>query len=146
MYLYLCVWINLYNNIIGLNYFSNGPVPVQETWFYLSPSSSTTSHLIKLNKLSLCHELKFSNPYIFETQCRRPVIFQTMNFIRSKFGVRGKPSGFKDIGIIKSEFPARNYQCRLRWKRRFFPSSSKSSWREDNVCCGRKYRLDGRFS
>ena len=30
-----------------------------------------------LKELSLCHKLGFSNPYIFGTQCRKPLIFQT---------------------------------------------------------------------
>ena len=33
--------------------------------------------LILIKELSLCHKLKFSNPYIFLTGWRRPLIFQT---------------------------------------------------------------------
>ena len=33
--------------------------------------------------LSLCHKLKLSNPYIFETQCYA-LLFQVMNYVRSK--------------------------------------------------------------
>ena len=58
--------------------------------------------------LSLCHKLKFSNPYIFETQCRRPSIFQTMNSGRSNDlslkHQRFAPSSCKDIRIRKFEF------------------------------------------
>ena len=59
-------------------------------------------------ELSLCHKLKFSNPNIFATQCRRPYIFQTMNSVRlnnvSLKYQRPSPSGCKDIGIRKFEF------------------------------------------
>ena len=34
--------------------------------------------------MSCCHKLKMYNPYICATRCRRPLIFQTMNFVRSK--------------------------------------------------------------
>ena len=34
-------------------------------------------------ELSFCHKLGFSNFNIVGTQCRRPLIFQTMNAIRS---------------------------------------------------------------
>ena len=34
-------------------------------------------------ELSFCHKLGFSNFNIVATQCRRPLIFQTMNVIRS---------------------------------------------------------------
>ena len=34
--------------------------------------------------MSFCHKLYFSNLDIFETQCRRPLIFQTMNSIRPR--------------------------------------------------------------
>ena len=37
----------------------------------------------EVKKLSFCHKLEFSNIYIFATQCRRPLIFQTMNSVRS---------------------------------------------------------------
>ena len=64
-----------------------------------------------LKELSLCHKLKFSNPNNFATQCRRPKIFQTMNFVRSnnvslKYK-RPTPSDCKDIGIRKFEFVAK---------------------------------------
>ena len=34
-------------------------------------------------KLSFCHKLYFSNLYIFATRYRRPLIFQTMNSVKS---------------------------------------------------------------
>ena len=37
----------------------------------------------KIKELSFCHKLGFSNYNIVGTQCRRPLIFQTMNAIRS---------------------------------------------------------------
>ena len=49
-------------------------------------------------KLSFCHKLWFSNPYIFATQRRRPFIFQTMksNNLDLKYQ-RITPSDWKDI-------------------------------------------------
>ena len=62
-------------------------------------------------KLSLCHELRFSSPYIFATQCRRTYIFQTMNYVRSKdIDLKYQKftlSGCKDIGVRISEFVAK---------------------------------------
>ena len=40
-----------------------------------------------VKELSFCHKLYFSNLYIFATQCRRPLIFQTMNSVKSKFEI-----------------------------------------------------------
>ena len=43
-----------------------------------------TLHSRNIEKdLSHCHKLRFSNPYVFATQCRRPKIFQTMHSGRS---------------------------------------------------------------
>ena len=59
-------------------------------------------------ELSLCHKLRFCNPYIFATQCRRPLIFQTMHSVRSNslsLKYQGfSPSGCQYIGIRKYEF------------------------------------------
>ena len=61
------------------------------------------------NKLKKCKEIKslpqFYNPYIFETQCRRPYIFQAMNSVGSnnlsfKYQ-RFTPLGCKDIEVGK---------------------------------------------
>ena len=63
----------------------------------------------KISKeLSFCHELYFSNLYIFATQCRRPLIFQTMNSVKPK-NLSLKYHSFtssdcKDIGIRQFEF------------------------------------------
>ena len=61
---------------------------------------------------SLCNKLRFSNPYIFRFQCRKPLIFKTMTSVRSnnislKYQ-RFMTLGFKDIGIRRSEFVAKN--------------------------------------
>ena len=39
--------------------------------------------LIQTKELSFCHKLLFSNHYIFGTQYCRPLIFQTLNYVRS---------------------------------------------------------------
>ena len=48
-------------------------------------------------ELSLYHELRFANPYIFATQCRRPQIFPTMKSIGSNKSEMFTTSGFNDI-------------------------------------------------
>ena len=62
----------------------------------------------KTKELSLCHKLKFSNPYIFTTGWRRPLIFQTYNIwcnrIHSLKYLRFTTVGYKDIRIRKFEF------------------------------------------
>ena len=59
-------------------------------------------------ELSFCHKFRFSNSYIFAIQCRRPLIFQTMNSVSSNsLSLKQQmfaPSGCKDIGIWKLEF------------------------------------------
>ena len=63
-----------------------------------------------LKELSFCHTLYFSN--IFTTQCRRPLIFQTMNSVRpnnlSLKYQRFTSSDCKDIGIRQLEFVKNN--------------------------------------
>ena len=61
--------------------------------------------------MSHCHKLKFSNHYIFATQCRRPSIFQTLiyvtiNNLSLKFQ-KFNPTGCEDIGIQKIQFVAK---------------------------------------
>ena len=62
-------------------------------------------------KLSLCHKLWFSNPNIFGTQCRKPLIFQASivwsNKSRSLKCQRFTTLESKDTGIRKSEFVAK---------------------------------------
>ena len=62
-------------------------------------------------EMSFCHKLKFVHLYIFAIQCRRPFIFQTINYVRSN-GLslkyqRFTSSGWKDIGFSKFEFVAK---------------------------------------
>ena len=63
--------------------------------------------------MSFCHKLWFSNPYIFATQCRRPLIFQTMNHVRpnniSLKHQRFTPLGCKDVEIRKFEFVVKTH-------------------------------------
>ena len=69
-------------------------------------------------ELSLCHELWFSNPYIYGFQRRRPLTFQTMTSFRSnsislKYQ-RFTTLGSKNIGIRKSEFVAKTqFLCKV---------------------------------
>ena len=55
----------------------------------------------KQRKLSSCHKLKFANLYIFATRCRRTLIFQIKNSVRSnRLSLnyqRFAPSRYKDI-------------------------------------------------
>ena len=48
-----------------------------------SKTENNIKTLLCEKDLSLCRKLRFSNPYIFATQCRIPYIFQTMNSGRS---------------------------------------------------------------
>ena len=69
-------------------------------------SLNATKHLISTKGIESL-SLWFSNLYIFVIQCRRPLIFQTMNSVRWKNlslkYQRITPSGGKNIGIRKSE-------------------------------------------
>ena len=62
-------------------------------------------------ELSFCHRLWFSNFNIIATQCSKPLIFQTMNAVRSNNvslkNQRFTSSGYKDIRITKIEFVAK---------------------------------------
>ena len=55
-----------------------------------------------------CNKLQFSNPFIFATQCRRPLIFQARNSVilnnQSLKYQRFTPLGPKDIRIRAFEF------------------------------------------
>ena len=67
---------------------------------------------IVAKELSHCQKLKFSNHYIFETQCRRPSTFQTLISVTIislslKFQ-KFKPTGCEDKGIKKFEFVAKS--------------------------------------
>ena len=50
-------------------------------WFNQLPSSNSKEFSF------CCHKLWFSNPYIFATQCRRPLIFQAINYVKSKYDI-----------------------------------------------------------
>ena len=51
-------------------------------------------------ELSLCHKLKFCNPYIFVTSKWKPMIFQTYYLIQQNLKYLGTMTfGCKDIGI-----------------------------------------------
>ena len=58
------------------------------------------------------HKFRCSRPYIFATQCRRPLIFQFMNSVRANsLSLKCQsftPSGYKDIGIRTFEFVAKS--------------------------------------
>ena len=61
--------------------------------------------------MRLCHKFWFSNPYIFETQCRKSLIFHTYiiwtDRSHSLQCQRSTILGSKDIGIRKSKFVAK---------------------------------------
>ena len=67
--------------------------------------------ILKGKELSLCHKLKFSNPYIFAILKCISLIFQTQiissNIIHSLKYLRSTTISCKDIGIRKSEFVAK---------------------------------------
>ena len=79
---------------------------------------STEEFQISMGKeLSLRHKLRFYNPYIFVAQCRRPLIFQTINSGRSnnqslKYQ-RFTPTSCKDIGIRKFELVTISYNSMI---------------------------------
>ena len=68
--------------------------------------------LFVAKELTLCFKLWFSNPNIFGTQCRKPLIFQTYIFWSNKSHSlkfqRFMTLESKDIGIRKSEFVAKS--------------------------------------
>ena len=77
-------------------------------------------------ELSLCNKLWFSNPYIFSTQCSRPLIFQTMKYVRlnnpSLKYQRFTPTSSRDIGIGTFEFVAKTqilYYIWVFWKYKY---------------------------
>ena len=38
--------------------------------------------------LNLCHKLWYSDPFIFATQCRKPLIFQAIDCVRSNLSLK----------------------------------------------------------
>ena len=81
-------------------------------------------------ELSFCHKLRFSTSYKLATRFPRPLIFQTINSVRSnslslKYQ-RFTTSGCKDIGVRKCKFVAKTQflfsnifsaLCSLGWRR-----------------------------
>ena len=64
-----------------------------------------------IKNMSFCHKHKFIYHYIFAIKCRRPLIFETVNSVKSN-GLslkyqRFASSGCKDIGFRKFEFAAK---------------------------------------
>ena len=66
----------------------------------IDPSALVLSKILQKNKINFCIQQKatFLKPYIIATWCRRPLLFQSMNVVRSKTSqslecVRFKPSG-----------------------------------------------------
>ena len=91
-------------------------------WFISLLPLIVLDNLFQLNRwspkeLRLCHKLWFSNPYIITTKCRRPFIFQTVNYVKPnnwslKFH-KFTPTGCKYIRIRTFEFVAKTQflQC-----------------------------------
>ena len=79
--------------------------------------SELQKYEFSLKELSFWNKLRFSNTYIFATQCRRPQIFKTMNNVRSNsLSLKYKgfpPSDSQDLGIRKLEFVAKT---QFLWK------------------------------
>ena len=89
-----------------------------KVWRWVRSWSTSTK------ELSLCHKLWIYNPYIFGTQCRKSLIFQTYiilsNRIHSLKYLRSTTLESKDIGFRKAEFVAKTqFLC-------YIPSSSTS--------------------
>ena len=86
--------------------------PKPRSWDLLTIKSELENFKYFKKELSLCHKLKFSNPYIFTTGWRRPLIFQTYiiwsNRIHSLKYLRSTTLGCKDIRIRKFEFVLQN--------------------------------------
>ena len=92
--------------------------PSEGLWMVKS-SKICLKNWFSWKELSFCHKLWFSNFNIVATQCGRPLIFQTMNSVRSnnvslKYQ-RFTSSGCKDIGFTKTEFVAKT---QFLWKSR----------------------------
>ena len=96
-----------------------GPSPSKLSFKFLSKTANLEKvHFLRIpviektfaKELTLCHKLWFSNPNIFGTQCRKPLIFQTYIFWSNKSHSlkyqRFTTLESKDIGIRKSEFDA----------------------------------------
>ena len=106
----MCQWSAQEKNVNNLYIFSI-KINIQFYYNFLYPQIhvDTYSDLVKMKgELSLCHKLKFSNPYIFSTWQYKPLIFQTQiiwsNRIYSlKYLISTTLAG-KDIVVNKLEF------------------------------------------
>ena len=91
-------------------------------------------------ELSFSHNLEFSNPYIFSTGWRKPLIFQTYmiwsNRNRSLKYLRSMSLGCKDIEIRKSKFVA---------KTQFLYAYLTFQNKSPNAHCNRTITLFGRL-
>ena len=90
-------------------------------WRELKSRSTNLKFLIcnRIKEWSLCHKLKFSNPYIYGTWYYRLLIFQTKimwcNRINSLKYLRSTTLGCRDIGFRKSEFVSKTqFLCIVR--------------------------------
>ena len=64
--------------------------------------------IILWKELSFCHNLWFSNSYNLTTRFPRPLIFQTINSVRTNsLSLKYQISGCLDIGVRKYEFVAK---------------------------------------
>ena len=77
--------------------------------------------ILNVKELSLCHKIRIYNLYIFGTQCRKSLIFQTYiiwsNKIHSLKYLRSMTLESKEIGFRKAEFMAKT---QFLWKYRMF--------------------------
>ena len=75
----------------------------------------------------------FRTPISFATLCRRPLIFQTLNYVRANSQSlkyqRFTPSYSTDIGVRKFEFVAKTHFLFMKCNRRFLPIS-RQNWIE----------------
>ena len=81
-----------------------------------NPKGNPFSKIQKKNstkELSFCTNSDFRTPISFATLCHRPLIFQTMNYVRSNSQSlkyqRFTPSYYTDRGVRKFEFPAKSH-------------------------------------
>ena len=107
------IWLQVVNSWVldqsGI-YFKTKLELTSSVYFVMIWTSTT-------KELSLCHQLWFSNPYIFAAHCRRPQLFQTFNSVRSNTlnlkSIRFTSSVRKYIRIRKFELVAKNQFLRV---------------------------------
>jgi len=95
-------------------------------YWQISNEKYVPKHLFSFvtKELSLCHKFWIYNPYIFGTQCRKSLIFQTYinlsNRIHSLEYLRSTTLESKDTGFRKAEFVAKTQFLYLDILRIFF--------------------------